>query len=213
MRAGVIVLAASLAFAGFGQAEIGGGEQSAFHGGAWSALPESRADAFIAYRAGKFVTALRLLLPFARAGDVEAASKVGLILGELGRMGVGRESVRQDASAAAEWFKRAAERGEPVASGEYARMREHGEGVPRDLLLAFHFYNEAAKTYPPGPDQLRASADAARVRINIDQLIAGAPPEGPKAKSLPKPGRRAEPAEGGLPAANVTGATRPKPHE
>jgi len=53
--------------------------------------------------------------------------------------------IAKDEAAAATWFKRAAEAGNPIAQNRYARMLAIGAGVPQDRIEAAKWHLIAAK--------------------------------------------------------------------
>ena len=57
----------------------------------------------------------------------------------------------------------AAEQGQPVAQWKLGRMYADGDGVPRDDVRAFNYFNQVANSHPdeaPGTPQARFVADA-----------------------------------------------------
>jgi hypothetical protein len=82
-------------------------------------------------------TALGVWLPAARAGDAEAAS----IVGEIFERGLGGTP---DYTAAAEWYRRAADLGSTRAQIDLGHLYEKGLGVSRDLTAAIRWYRRAA---------------------------------------------------------------------
>lgn len=198
-----------MAFA-LGPVGIAAGQHSVFdHGDGWRETVSSRADAFAAYKSGKFATAMRLLAPFARSGDAEAETAIGIILRGLGELGVAREAVAKDLPAAAERFKHAALSREPRAMIELAQMREQGEGLPADLMSAYKYYASASLLYPPGAEQTRAIAGALRVRAQIEIALAQSAPGDLATQTLAAAWRDTKIAELPLPSGVTATATPP----
>jgi hypothetical protein len=169
----------------------------------------SRAEGLAAYRGGKFATAVRLLTPFAQAGDAEAATALAIILRGFGELGVSREAVVQNLPGAAGWFKRAAQAGEPRAMVELAQMIEHGEGLPPDPVAAYQYYGAAAWAYSPGTEQTRAVADALRLKARIEIAIARGDEQDPKIQKLAAAWQRSRLAQLPLVPAGIAAARKP----
>jgi TPR repeat protein len=72
------------------------------------------------------------LLPGAAAGDARAQ----FLIGEMYYAG---QYLQQDASAAAQWYQKAAEQGHAHAQLTLARMLSRGTDVPRDLIAAYQW--------------------------------------------------------------------------
>ena len=53
--------------------------------------------------------------------------------------------VTKDDKAAAEWFRKGAEHGNPLAESNLAWCYENGRGVPKDLATAIAWYKKAAE--------------------------------------------------------------------
>ncbi|MFO1187835.1 MAG: hypothetical protein U1E87_10560 [Alphaproteobacteria bacterium] len=179
-------------------------------GQGWRPVPiESRSDGTAAFQAGRFATAVRLLRPYAEAGDADAQLKLGSILGGLGELGVGAERVTKDPPAAAKWLGRAAEGGNAEAMRDYARLAELGEGMARDPVTAFRCYAAAAAKLPGGREKLRRSrAPYASSRTPSVSLrnSRGRPPGEILAEAVAKTEELAQAARG----QGVSGATSPK---
>ena len=109
--------------------------------------------AYGAFQRGYYLTALNFALPRAEAGDPAAQT----LIGELYNTGRG---VSRDRDAAQEWFRLAAERGDPEAQFAYAsnlmRGLRRGEPRPRE---AREYMERAAK------------AGHARAQFNLAQII------------------------------------------
>jgi TPR repeat protein len=173
-------------------------------GGGWRPVPVSRSDAVSAYEGGRFATALRLLRPFAEGSDPDAQLKAGRILGGLGELGVGAERVPTDSVAAVMWLGRSAKGGNVAAMRDYGRAAEFGDGMPRDPVLAFRFYAQAAQKLPDGEEKAAALADALRLKPEAARYAAEFPAEDRQAQSLAEALRWTETL-----ASGVTAATRP----
>ena len=91
-----------------------------------------------AYRLGRGVkvdlaSAQSWLERAARSGHLDAQTTLGLLLFDSGSR-----------DAALQWLKKAAERGEPRAMLVYGTALFNGDGVPRDLVLAYAYVSRSA---------------------------------------------------------------------
>ena len=95
-----------------------------------------------AFKRGDYVTAHRMLLPFAERGHAEAQS----ILGYLYEMGKG---VPKDVSEAYRWYRRGAEQGEKWGQYSLGRIFVDGKVVPKDNAKAVRWFQKSAEQgYP-----------------------------------------------------------------
>lgn len=115
-------------------------------------LADDFAAGFAAYDAGDLRGAYEAWLPLARSGDSRAQVALAGLL-ESGGPGLPR-----DLPAAADWYRRAAEAGDPVAQMNLAQFHVEGKGVERDLQQALVWYMLAA-------NQGRGWAAAQRDRV------------------------------------------------
>jgi hypothetical protein len=96
----------------------------------------------------EWLTALRLLLPFAEKGDARAQTTVAnaYSLGDTNTNGVwmGNIGVHQDFAEAAKWFQKAADQGDAEAESHLAGMYWTGDGVPKDKAEGLRRYLKAA---------------------------------------------------------------------
>ena len=53
---------------------------------------------------------------------------------------------------AIDWYRKAAEQGEPDAQHTLGVAYEYGRGVQQDFAQAYVWYNLAASRFPPGPE-------------------------------------------------------------
>ena len=110
--------------------------------------PAARAEvheAWRAYRAGAYASALETLLPLAEAGDAEAQYHMGTL--HCDGLAVGRNYQQ-----AAKWFSRAAEQGHKGAQFTLGFLAYHGAGrgeedgaVARDPIAAARWLKPAAE--------------------------------------------------------------------
>lgn len=96
-------------------------------------------DGLAAYDAGQLRDAYEEWLPLAEAGDLRA--QVAL----AGLLQVGGRGMDRDLPAAAAWYRRAAERGDPVAQMNLGDLYAEGQGVERDLVQAVAWLSLAAE--------------------------------------------------------------------
>jgi TPR repeat protein len=96
-------------------------------------------DGQAAYYRGDYVTAFRLLRPFADKGEVEVQFNLGFMYSE----GLG---VQRDYVAAATLFRKAADQGEATSQFNLGLMYQSGHGVPQDYSEAFKWFRKAARS-------------------------------------------------------------------
>jgi len=118
--------------------------------------------------------ALKLWLPFALDGDVQAQTQVG----ELYERGVGSLA---DPSVAATWYRRAAEHGDARAMVNLASLLERGLGVNRDAEGAAQWFRRASG--------LQAAPASITLHIIDPVVILPAPVAGQAAPSVTLAGR------------------------
>jgi len=100
-----------------------------------------------AYNGGDFAAARRVWIPLAEGGDARAA----YMLGYMAENGQGRPWSNHDA---ADWYRRAADRGYPQAQVALGQLYQRGMGVLRDPRRAVSLFEAAAKEgYGPGQFQ------------------------------------------------------------
>ena len=102
--------------------------------------PASYADyatGMIAYEQERYVEAFEAFRPLGQQGNADAQYRLGLMY-EHGR------GVDQDATKAAEWYRKAAELEHPQARTNLGSLYYHGRGVERDLAQALRWYQMAA---------------------------------------------------------------------
>ena len=105
-----------------------------------------------AYVSGDYAMALRLLLPLAEQGHVDAQNLLGIMYRE-------GHGVLQDHVEAAKWFRLAAEQGFAGAQASLGVTYLEGLGLPQDDVQALMWFNLAASRFPPGEDHDRAVQD------------------------------------------------------
>ena len=127
---------------------------------------EIRGGEYVAFDRANYATALKIWLPPAQQGDPAAQTYVG----EIFEKGLG---VTPDYGAAAEWYRRAAERNYARAAINLANLYEQGLGVPQDKKEALNWYRRAAglpgltfEPLPPGEE----GPELRRLRKVVDQL-------------------------------------------
>ena len=95
-------------------------------------------DGVVALMAGKFDIALKTFVPLAETNNHAYAQYF------LGRMYERGEGVEKNAKTAAQWYRKAAEKGVNDAQFRLALMYESGQGVPKDMEYAYGWYSVAA---------------------------------------------------------------------
>ncbi len=98
---------------------------------------EIRGGEYVAYDRANFATSLKVWLPKAQTGDLQAQTLVG----EIFEKGLGQEA---DPTIAAEWYRKAAAQGYSRALINLGYLYESGLGVERDLTRAMNLYRQAA---------------------------------------------------------------------
>ncbi len=96
-----------------------------------------RGGEFVAYDRASYSSALKVWLPAAQQGDVDAMNYVG----EIYEQGLG---VQPDYALAADWFRKAADKGSSTAMINLGGLYEGGKGVPQDMTLAMNWYRKAS---------------------------------------------------------------------
>jgi TPR repeat protein len=94
-------------------------------------------DGLAAFRKGDYATVLRVWLPLAEQGHVDAQTTLGLMYSE-------GQGVPQDLAAAISWFRKAAEQDHALAQYLIGRLYAEGRGVPQDYVQAVAWYRKAA---------------------------------------------------------------------
>jgi uncharacterized protein len=89
-----------------------------------------------------YANAIRLLRPLADSGNTPAQNRLASIYFW------GGHGVQQDATQAALWYRKAAERGNALAQAHLGLMFEHGYGVPRNAVMARMWLNLAVARAP-----------------------------------------------------------------
>ncbi len=102
-----------------------------------SASAEQIDDAIVAYEAGDFATALKLLRPLAESGGAEAQYRLGLMYAN----GMG---VPTDQAEAARLYRLAADQGVGKAQFSLGEFYRDGDGVAQDLVQAYMWFSVAA---------------------------------------------------------------------
>lgn len=96
-----------------------------------------RGGEYVAFDRANYATALKVWLPLAQQGDVNAQTYVG----EIFEKGLG---VPPDYDAAAQWYRKAAEKGYSRAALNLGSLYERGLGVPKDPNQALNWYRRAS---------------------------------------------------------------------
>ena len=102
-----------------------------------SAIAGPREDGLDAWLHDDYVTALRLLRPFADRGDATAQYFLGVMYSD-------GQGVPQDYAEAVRWYRKAADQGDKDAQFDLGLMYSNGRGVPQDYAEAVKWYRKAA---------------------------------------------------------------------
>jgi len=152
----------------FTLALAGPGDKTTAAAGPVASLPaddpfETALDAF---NAGDYATAYTLWLPLAQAGNIDAQFNVGVLF----ENGQGREA---DLVMAADWYRRAANQGDPEAQAILGDYYADGTLGPDDAE-AYYWYTLAAEGYGPGEEQddLLSRRDTVAARLSAARIDA-----------------------------------------
>lgn len=91
-----------------------------------------------AYDGGRYADAFAEWHALALEGEIRAQ----VAIAGMYRFGEGRP---MNFAAAARWYKRAADAGDPIAQLNYAELLETGRGIARDRTAALMWYDRAAR--------------------------------------------------------------------
>lgn len=131
-----------------------------------------RGGEYVAYDRASYSTALKVWLPAAQKGDVDAMNYVG----EIYEQGLG---VEPDYATALQWYRKAAEQGSNTAMINLGSLYEAGKGVPKDVTLAMNWYRKASGitdgklelvTQEEEAKRQAAAEETERLRAEVDQL-------------------------------------------
>ncbi len=92
-------------------------------------IADALSDAQIAYSAGNYAKAAKLLRPLAKQGNAWAQFNLGVMYDE-------GKGIAQNYKEAAKWYRLAAEQGDSDAQYNLGIMYFNGEGVPQDSVRA-----------------------------------------------------------------------------
>jgi len=98
---------------------------------------EIRGGEYVAYDRSNYASALKVWLPQAKQGNVDAQ----VMLGEIYEKGLGSLA---DPALAAQWYKKAAETGNSRAQINLGHLYEKGIGVEQNLTTALNWYRKAS---------------------------------------------------------------------
>ena len=113
-----------------------------------------------------YVKAIEWYRKAAEQGNADAQSSLGRILR------YGKEGVPQDYVEAAPWLLKASEQGDWAAQSTLADMYKKGQGVPKDLVSAYMWYDVSAPLHPAPRIQeyLIESRDEMAKEMTPDQI-------------------------------------------
>ena len=119
-------------------------------------------DGVVALLTGKYEDALQTFVPLAETADHAYAQYF------LARMYDNGQGVAQDRTIAAQWYRKAAEKGVGDAQYRLGALYELGEGVPADKEYAYGWYSVAAHL---GNPKGVASVEKARAQLSAEELV------------------------------------------
>ena len=119
-------------------------------------------DGVVALLTGKYEQALQVFVPLAEASDHAYAQYF------LGRMYENGEGVTKDHKVAANWYRKAAEKGVGDAQYRLGQLYERGDGVPHDLEYAYGWYSVAARV---GNPKGGAAMERAKAQLSPEELL------------------------------------------
>ncbi|GMU43863.1 MAG: caspase family protein [Xanthomonadales bacterium] len=131
-----------------------------------------RGGEYVAFDRANYATALKVWLPAAKEGDVNAMNYVG----EIYEQGLG---VAPDYATAAEWFRKAADKGHSGAMINLGSLYEAGRGVGQDMTQAMNWYRKASGlkggelelvTEEEQARRRAAAAETERLRGEVERL-------------------------------------------
>ena len=114
-----------------------------------SAQAQSLSQGVAAFTRQDYVTAARILTPFAESGGPSAQAYLGFMY-ETGR------GVPQNYTEAAMWYRRAAEQGDSLAQYSLGLLYDRGQGVPQDIVEANKWLNLSTAAAPRRAREARA---------------------------------------------------------
>ncbi len=119
-------------------------------------------DGVVALMMGDFDKALQTFVPLAETSEHAYAQYF------LGRMYEAGQGVEKNPETAAEWYRKAAEKGVGDAQFRLGAMYEAGQGVPTDMEYAYGWYSVAAHV---GNAKGADAASAARARLSDAEKV------------------------------------------
>lgn len=119
-------------------------------------------DGVLALVSGNYETALNTFMPLAETNDDGWSQYF------LGRMYANGQGVEQDYEAAAQWYRKAAEKGLHDAQYRLGRLYAAGQGVPVDNEYAYGWYSVAA--HQENPKAIEA-LERARMNLSAEQIV------------------------------------------
>lgn len=128
-----------------------------------------RGGEYVLFDRSDYGSALQVLLPKARAGDVVAQTYVG----EIYEKGLGIAG--PDYAEAASWYRKAAENNHGPAQTSLGSLYERGLGVPKDKAAALDWYRRATGLSEDRlifESQLKAERDAFNREIALRNQVA-----------------------------------------
>lgn len=120
-------------------------------------------DGVLALMTGDNDKALKTFVPLAETSDHAYAQYF------LGRMYAEGRGVEVDKDAAAQWYRKAAEKGVQDAQFRLGGCYERGEGVPKDMEYAYGWYSVSAHI---GNPKAAAAMKAAEAQLTAEEKMS-----------------------------------------
>ncbi len=95
-------------------------------------------DGVVAFMSGDYEKALSIFIPLAETADHAYAQYF------IGRMYAAGQGIDKDSEIAAQWYRKASERGVADAQFRLGDLYQNGRGVPHDMERAYAWYSVAA---------------------------------------------------------------------
>ncbi len=120
-------------------------------------------DGVVALMMGDYEKAVSILMPLAETADHAYAQYF------VGRMYAGGQGLTQDYDLAAEWYRKAAEKGVGDAQYRLGSLYQTGRGVPKDMEYAYSWYTVAAHL---GNAKAKDAAKSSSEKLSEEEMKA-----------------------------------------
>lgn len=120
-------------------------------------------DGVVALMMGDYEKAVSILMPLAETADHAYAQYF------VGRMYAGGQGLTQDYDLAAQWYRKASEKGVGDAQYRLGELYQSGQGVPKDMEYAYSWYTVAAHL---GNAKAKNAAKTSAEQLSEDEMKA-----------------------------------------